>query len=885
MAENLAIPELFKKAVSEFPDKIALQIKRDDHWQRLTYRDLEEYALKVATFLVREGFKKGDTAGLVLENRPQWPVIYLGIVSIGMICVPIDPQLNPEEIKNLLTDSSAKVLFCSQDIFIKKIKHDIYDGAIKTVVLDIPDSGQENVVDFSTIRDMLADRNALPQILPQEIASLIYTSGTTGTPKGVLLSHGNICSNFKSIAKLNICYPSDNVLSILPLYHTYAFMVTLIAPLFLGMTITYCLSFKPQDLNQIIKEANITILVGVPQLFFMLHKAISERLKKIPPLFLPLALLFMRIKVRRQWGNLRLLISGGARLDAKISRDLYRLLGIKIIEGYGLTETSPVVTFNPPRKIKPGSAGKVVPDVRIKIHNPDKSGIGQVLIQGPNVMQGYFKHPEWTQGVIKEGWFYSGDLGYLDSEGYLFLVGREKEVIVLSSGKNIYPEELEECYGRSPYIKEICILAYEEEKFGRPVESLHAIVVANLEYFRKTNETNIRPKIRWELENIGKGLTDYKHIMGFTITKEELPRTALKKIKRYQVKQKYLEEVARAALPQTISWEEGLGDLNKDLAQKVIHYICGQLRKPVYIDSHLEIDLGIDSLTRVELGLGLESVLKVKLPDELIYNSSTVKELILNLSDFMDKAHPATHGHEELQRSWSQILSEVPKQEILKKIRIEPRFLDKLLTWIFQNILLSTFRVFWFLRIKGRNNLPAPGPYIICSNHASYLDGFVIFSSLKVNQALNLFFLGYSAILEQTLIQWTVKLARLISIDPNLHLTEAMEATSFILAQKKIVCIFPEGRRSVDENVGEFKKGIGILVKELRVPVVPVYIQGSHYSWPRTSRLPRLYPLKIIFGCPIRAEELLKKTKEESTVDDYEFIAQKLRQEVVKLAC
>ncbi|MFH0913151.1 MAG: lysophospholipid acyltransferase family protein, partial [Candidatus Omnitrophota bacterium] len=257
-----------------------------------------------------------------------------------------------------------------------------------------------------------------------------------------------------------------------------------------------------------------------------------------------------------------------------------------------------------------------------------------------------------------------------------------------------------------------------------------------------------------------------------------------------------------------------------------------------------------------------------------------------NISDFLDQAHPAAPGPRELQRNWSQILSEAPRHEILDAIRIEPRFMDVLLTGMFKNIILLIFRVFWFLRIKGTNNLPTQGPYIICSNHASYLDGFLIASSIGCRQAMNLFFLGYSAILEHPSINWATKVARLISIDPNQHLTEAMQAAAFVLAQKKSVCIFPEGRRSIDESIGEFKKGIGILVKELGVPVVPAYIQGSHHSWPRTRRLPRVfYPLKIIFGRPIRAEELLGQTKRESALDDYEFIAKKLREEVVKLAC
>jgi long-chain acyl-CoA synthetase len=565
---------------------------------------------------------------------------------------------------------------------------------------------------------------------------------------------------------------------------------------------------------------------------------------------------------------------------------LYKLLGIKIIEGYGLTETSPVVSFNPPQRIKFGSVGKPIPDVQIKIFHPDVGGIGQVLIKGPNVMQGYFKHPDWTESVIKEGWFYSGDLGYIDKEGYLFLVGREKEVIVLSSGKNIYPEELEEYFSKSPYIKEICIVAYKEEKFGRPIESLHAVVVPHLEYFRQTNETNIRAKIRWELENLGKNLPSYQHIMGFTVTKEELPRTALKKIKRYQVREGYLGEKAQFYIAQAVSPEEDLGSLNKDVAQKVINYVSGQLRKPVYLDSHLEIDLGIDSLTRVELGLGLEEILKIKIPDEVLYSSSTVKEIITNITELTDKGKPLTEKAADLQRNWSQILSQIPQQEILAKIRIEPRWIDRLLTGIFKSIFLFLLRIFWFLRIKGRDNLPAQGPYIICSNHASYLDGFVIFSSVKLNQALHLFFLGYSAIFEHPLINWATKVARLISIDPNLHLTQALQAASYILKQKRIVCIFPEGRRSVDQNLGEFKKGIGILLKELNVAVIPVYIQGSHYSWPRTSRLPRLFrPLKIIFGQPLSKKELLSKTEAVAMWDDYGVIAQRLKEEVVKLAC
>lgn len=887
MVEDLVIPELFSQAVSRFPDKVALEIKRDNHWQGVTYRDLEERSLKLATFLIREGFKKGDTASLILENRPEWVIIYLGMVQAGLVCVPLDPQLNAQEIKNLILDSAARIIFCSFDVFTKKIKDNIQSNAIKIVVLDMPDSEPEKVMDFALLEEIHGDKSLMPRMLPQDIASLIYTSGTTAQPKGVLLSHANICSNFKSLEKLKICTYADNILSILPLHHTYAFMVTLIVPLFSGARVTYGLSLKPQDLIQIIKESRVTILVGVPQLFSMLHKIIFERIKKIPSLFLPLAVLFIKNKIHRLWGrDLRLLVSGGARLEPRMARDLSRLLGLKIIEGYGLTETSPVVTLNPPQRIKFGSVGRPIADVQIKILNPDKSGVGQVLIKGPNVMQGYFKHPEWTREAIKEEWFHSGDLGYIDSGGYLYLVGREKEVIVLSSGKNIYPEELEGYYSKSPYIKEICILSKPEEKFGRTVESLHAIIVPNLEYFRQLNLTDIRGKIRWELENLSRNLPYYQHVMGFTVTKEELPRTALKKLKRYQVRQRFLPGLSRQPeVKGGAILEEGLEGIDRDIAQKIIDYVSGQVKKRAYLDSHLEIDLGIDSLTRVELGLGLEGIFKIKIPDEGLYIVSTVKELIMYITGLINKTERGIYQPEEVQRSWSQILNQIPAEKITRKIRIEPVFLDILLTWIFKNIFLLILRIFWFLRIRGKENLPAKGPYIICSNHASYLDGFVISSSLRFPQVRNLFFLGYSEILEYPLIRPVNKIARLISIDPAVHLTEAMQAASFVLAQKKIVCIFPEGRRSVDENIGEFKRGVGILIKELNISVVPVYIKGSHQSWPRGLRLPRFYPLKVIFGRPLLAQELLERKETESLLDDYAVIARRLKEEVRRLAC
>jgi long-chain acyl-CoA synthetase len=395
-------------------------------------------------------------------------------------------------------------------------------------------------------------------------------------------------------------------------------------------------------------------------------------------------------------------------------------------------------------------------------------------------------------------------------------------------------------------------------------------------------------KIRWELENFSRELPSYKHIMGFTLTKEELPRTALKKIKRYQVRNKYLtEKMPQAEIKEIAIAKEELKDLNQDLAIKIIRYISQQIKKTASLDSHLEIDLGIDSLSKVELFLGLETLFAIKIPDEMQRDASTVRDIIKNISDISERPTARIYKAGEIEKSWAQILRDMPSKEMLfAKITMQTGFLDKLISRLFKSIFLFIFRIFWRLRIERKGTLSPRGPYIICPNHASYLDGFILLSSLPLGNITDTFFLGYSQIFEHPLVKWSNKISRLIPVDSNAHLSEAMQAVALALAHKKIVCIFPEGRRSIDDNIGEFKKGVGILIKELDIPAVPVYIKGSHLSWPRGQRLPRFCPLKIIFGRPHSAKELLEQArKTEGARDDYEAIASALREEVFKLAC
>ncbi|MCX5667104.1 MAG: AMP-binding protein, partial [Candidatus Omnitrophica bacterium] len=719
---------------------------------------------------------------------------------------------------------------------------------------------------------------------PEDIASLVYTSGTTDVPKGVLLTHSNICSNFLSIKKMGLCFPSDNVISLLPLHHTYAFMVTMIMPLLMGGTVTYCAAgFKPGDLGSVLNEAEVTVLVGVPQLFAMLNKAITDNVKKMPPLAVSLTLPLVRARIRRKLGKkLRLSVSGGARLEISVAKSLSRF-GFKIIEGYGLTETSPVVTLNPPRKIKFGSVGRPLPDVRIKVSDPDDAGLGQVLIKGPNVMRGYFNQPDLTARAIKDGWFYSGDLGYIDKDGYLFLKGREKDVIVLTNGKNVYPEELEEHYGKISYIKEICVFDRLEVRFGHEVAALYAVVVPNVEQAVSKNLIDIQGRIRWELDNLQKPLPVYKHLMGLIFTTDELPLTILKKIKRYEVKRKYSQEAPDVSRIEkdAVTSDEDAGILGDPAAGKIMNYLSAETNRTARLDDHLELDLGVDSIGRVELCAGLESLFSVKISDETIYKAATVRDVVAGVLALVGGDRSP---HSDIRREWKDIIKDPVSDKTRRGVRVKATLPDRLATWLFVNIFLNFFGIFWPLKIKGADNLPLKGPFIICPNHASFLDGFTMARSLPMNMLINTFFVTYKEIVEHPLAMWVVKMGRLMSIDQNTDSSEAIRAISFVLSHNKIVCLFPEGQRSIDEEVGAFKKGIGILVKELDVPAVPVCIKGSHQSWPRGSLFPKPHHLEVIFGKPVLGRELAACGVEVPEKDEYKAIACGLREEVRKLA-
>ncbi len=865
----------FKRQAAEAPDAVAIQHKERDEWKDIRYNALEVCMGSLAAFLAARGVKKGDRVAVLMENRPEWPMAFFAAVSLGASVVPISPESVPQEVKNILNDSGSETVFVSERSL--ALMDGIRAGAPSVKNLISVDS--EEFFSAVKMKTAPAQRAAIGR---DETACILYTSGTTGEPKGVVLSHGNLISNCDSARQLKLITSVDRIVSILPLHHAYPLMATMILPFLCGGGIVYPETLRGETLLEAMRDSHATILAAVPRVFSSFREKIMSSLKKAPfaagllNRFAGSVLYGIRKKtginpgrylfrrVHAKFGSaMRLFITGGAKLDAETGKFLSGL-GFTILEGYGLTETSPILTFNPTKNPKMGSVGLPVPGVSIKIENKNEKGVGEVIATGPNVMQGYYKKPELTSDVIKNGWFHTGDLGYVDKDGYLFLTGRIKDVIVLSSGMNVFPEEVEKAYAARAPIKEICVFAASAKEGAERSSTLRAVVVPDLEVFRKYGAVNLRAVIREIFNDVSRTLPAHMRLGGFSLTLEALPRTLLGKIKRFAVKEDYMrrEDGTETA--------DGKGKLSKDdldmmrtnMYKKIICYLKEQtgIKRDITPGDSLELDLGIDSLGRVELVSGLEAITDASIEDDVVGRAFTVRDVIIGVEAALsEKAVPSrTRKNESGNESWEATLRVPPKQENLKKIDLNPGAAAWIAGFCFVGLFRAFFKIFYPLRIEGRENLPEKGPYILYANHVSYFDAFLIVTAMPDFPRLDLFFVGFKAYFDVPIIRRLIKVGRIIPLNFSTHLLEALRSCYYVLENGKTLCLFPEGLRSFDGRLGEFKKGFGILAKETGAKLVPVVLEGAYEAWPRTSRFPRRHAITVRFGKPIsvaRAEE------------------------------
>ena len=820
--------------------------------QKLSYAQLYDHIQRVAAWLLAQGCGRQSRGLIIMENRPEWPLSYFGLLLAGGTAVPVDVQSRPEHLAYVLEQTQARVVFASAQAPLAALAQ---GPSVQQVVLagPPPACGFPGIPFGELLQTPPTD--VLPQVEVDDLASIIYTSGTTGLPKGVMLTQKNFAANYEGIAALRAVTKEDNFLALLPLFHAFPFTATLLLPLFTGATVTFIDTLKAEPVLRCLKEQRVTILPVTPQVLQHFYRGIAARLEQLPlglGRLLPRALELARRwrtqggpdlsalltrKFRQTLGDqFRFFVSGGAKLPEELAENFGRL-GFTVLEGYGLTETAPVVAINPPEAPRLGSAGKPLVNVAVRLDHPDAQGVGEILIRGDNVMAGYFQNEAATRAVIQDGWFRSGDLGRLDADGYFYVQGRIKDIIVLSSGKNISAEEVAQHYLQAPAIKEIFILPDARQ------EKLAAVIFPNFDYFRQTGETDVYSRVKWYLDYYSQQLEPYKRVRDFVLTNQELPKTRLGKIRMQEAAKIYQERAGKPYQAKKSALQEDLSAIGVE----VVQLLLAKSGQPVIaLDDHLELDLGLDSLALVELAAALEERFQVAIKETGFADIFTVGELVR----FVESLQP---GEREpaaaVQRSWTAILQQDPPEVLRRRIELGAPLGASLFTWACSLKFGLLAKGFFHLQGRGQENLPR-GAALICPNHTSYLDGFLIFLVTPQARRQNLFFLGSTYYFDLPLIRPLVKALRVIPVDSARHLVEAMQAAAYVLRHGKLLCVFPEGARSITGELREIKKGVVILAKELQVPIVPAHIQGSYEAWGPLQTWPKPHRITVTFGRP-----------------------------------
>jgi len=558
----MPIPEMLTQSAKNFGNKLAMQRYVNEEWEKWTYNDLDKMVTRLAGGLQKLGLKSKDHIGVLGENRPQWCMAYLAVQRMGGVCVPLDSMMSDTEIRHIIFESGVKAVLTTA-----KFLGTVLDAERpELIIIDIDNGDRSGTLKFDEILLDEGSQPEFPQIDLDDLAAIIFTSGTTGYSKGVMLSHRNIMSNVASVNSIIHLDENSSLVSVLPLHHTFEATAGFLFPLYIGATITYARSLKSKELLEDIANTGTNLMVGVPLLYEKMYQGINRKLKQLPffkkimvDIFYQTTrgasmlgkkdlgkVLFKSLREKAGLNSIKYFVSGGAALPPYIAQ-FFNYLGICLFQGYGLTETSPVLTVNYPDDPQHESAGLPIPGVELKIFDTDANGIGEIAARGENIFLGYYQNPEATKETFRDGWFLTGDLGWIDHEGFLYITGRKKNLLVTGGGKNVYPEEIEALLNQKDHILESLVIGVPRP--GGMGDEVEALIVPDNEFFDKEKEEigiiwtpeKKEEVIKQEVEEVCTRLAEYKRIHKFSIHEEEFVKTSTKKIKRYLYQQKYLD--------------------------------------------------------------------------------------------------------------------------------------------------------------------------------------------------------------------------------------------------------------------------------------------------------------------------------------------------------
>ncbi|HEY0460400.1 MAG TPA: AMP-binding protein [Pyrinomonadaceae bacterium] len=888
--------------------RTAMRIVGDER-EVYNYGELLRQIRAVAYRIKEEQIAFGDRVAVIGENHPCWAIAYLATLYRGAVCVPIDPHGEIETITNFLENSETKLAFLSPDVTEKFSQIEEKLGRhIPSVVwrMESSTNGFQKFEDWVNTDFPESFAAETPPAKGDDTALLMYTSGTTGTPKGVPLSHENITAELDGINKVLKLDEKEKILSLLPLFHAYLQIVNLWVATAYGAEVGYLKELSPDELGRAMKDFKPTILTTVPRLWYLFHKkifdAVADKPKAVQILFKTMLAAngFARKNLKTNLGNaffgkihqsfggnLRFAVTAGSRFDEAVAEDFDKL-GFTIIQGYGLTETSGAASATYEADNRVGSVGKPFFNAEVKIDEPDNQGIGEVLIRGAMVFKGYYKNPQATAEVFTEdGWFRSGDLGKFDRDGHLYIVGRKKDVIVLPNGKNVHPEDLEVHYLKSPYVEELAILGVEDKTVGKAgAEKLVAVVVPDFNYLKHEKIANSQSIIRYDLDNLGRELPEYQRVREYIVRAEPLPRTATRKIKRFELQKEIKTGISSAGeKPPEKIWNFTAEDkvLLESAPGRTVAEIIRRNAKdtaPIHPQMNLEIDLGLDSLARAEIFAALENAFSTEFEADEAAQALTVRDAVALVKQHVGEIDENTALETNL--NWSKIVRQADDDipELRTVLANRPLFIGFAFT--VYKIFNLFCKVFMRLEVENIENLEKmERPFLICPNHQSFLDPFVLCSTYDFNKFRNTFHVGASDFFQNRFMKWVARMLQTVPVDPDTQLMKAMKAGIIGLKHGKILNIYPEGERGFDGELHEFKKGAAILATELDLPILPVALDGLHKVWARRTWRIRPAKVKIRFGKPFYAKDIVKP--EMSDEQKHEIVITHLKNEIARM--
>ncbi|MFH0940158.1 MAG: AMP-binding protein [Planctomycetota bacterium] len=910
------IVELCRRGHERFGQKSLAEIRRATGNTRISYTEMFERSDNLARKLIaRLDLHPGDRIALLGENCPEWVLAYLAISRACCVVVPLDRLMPVPEVLRLIKLVEAKAVLISPAFF--KIGDAVYTAnqSAPPCLNFLDDQFAPHPGHAWPCPEAAKSDHELKEPTPEMTASILFTSGATSDPKGVMLSHSNFVADAIAVAAVLAPMERDRFLSVLPLHHALEFTGGFLIPMYGGSTIHYIENIK--EIETTMKLAGITVVIGVPRLFKLFMDRIQSQIAAASAATRLTARIGKGVataleaagntsarrhifkKVHEAFGgNLRLFVSGGAALDTEIF-NCFKDFGIPIIEGYGLTETSPVLTVNPLSAPKAGAVGPPVPGVEICIDAPNIENIGRVLARGPTIMQCYWRNPAATEKVFENGWFDTGDLGRIDSDGYLRITGRLKDVIITAAGKNVYPDEVESALRGIPGIKEYCVL-------GLPARSDVGEEVAVIIF--PEHDRN-HQAIEAAIGCVNATLPSHQRVARVEFWNEELPKTSTLKLQRAKLREQIAradtlprertrdatgplpngrgsdkrEQITRADAPTTDHTLES--ELFVEVARAVAA-VAGRITPAEGTPTmKLQMDLGIDSIGRVDLLQKLESQLGVTIPHDRETTLFTVRDLLVVASASLPAASKKARSTPAAPRAMKSIWDRSKQRQDNVHDDMRQTVSKRVLQRLFGASASAIMHTYLRLHCYGLENVPARAPYILAANHCSHLDAAAIRDALG-RRAMELYAMGARDYFFNTRLKswFFATFLNVLPFDRDENVTESLALCKTVLENNRAILLFPEGTRSISGELQAFKPGVGVLGIELDAPVIPVHLRGTYDALPKGRWLPRPTRLELRIGPAVDFSALKAARGATSQTELYRRAANEVRAQIEALA-